>query len=256
MPINTFTFNGVNSAAKGLRIRAQQTFNAPKYDNRTITVPGRDGLLMQPNGRFENLTVAYEVFLVASDLADMRTKVAAVESWLLSAPEGYHELTDTYNTGMLRRATFYGPLDVGVTLKKLGTATLSFSCYPFRFDAATYSTASTVASGGTLTNPYAFASKPIISLTHSGNTTGEKTFTIANDTGTKTWTVNFGETGAYTVVIDSENMTVTKVAGNTKTNYSANLAGDGFPELAPGVNTITCGTGVSEVKVTPRWRTL
>ena len=222
-----------------------------------ITIPGRDGLLMQPNGRFENVTVAYDVFLVASDLADMRTKTAAIESWLLSAPEEYHTLTDTYNTGMLRRAAFYQPIDFGVKLRKLGTTTLSFSCYPFRFDAETYSTATTLATTGSkLTNPFAFDALPILRVYNNGSTASTETLTIANSKGTKTWTFTFAESGSYYVELDCENMTATKINNNTKTNYSANVAGDGFPTLAPGENTFTFTSGIRFVNAIPRWRTL
>lgn len=221
------------------------------------TIPGRNGLLVQPNNRYENVTVAYNIFVVASGIAELRTKIADIEAWLLSAPDGYKILTDTYNPGFLRRAVFYQPIDVGVTLRKLGTATLSFSCYPFRFDTSAYSNATTIAVSGTnLTNPYLFDAAPILRVYNNSSTASTETVTIANSKGTKIWTFNFAESGSYYVEIDSENMTVTKIANNVKTNYSANVTGDGFPMLAPGENTVTFTSGVRFISAIPRWRTL
>lgn len=194
--------------------------------------------------------MVYEIFVVASSITDLRDKITAIEGWLLSEPNEYHELTDTYNPGMLRRAVFIGPNDWGVTLRRAGTATLTFTCYPFRFDAEGYEEEISIAEGGELVNPFAFDAAPIIDVySLSSNVSG--TFTITSDSLTKTWTVTFGE-GVTHIAIDSENMTI--VAGTV--NYSGHVTGDGFPMLAPGENTITMTGAVADVVVTPRWRTL
>ena len=194
--------------------------------------------------------MVYEIFIVASSVTDLRDKITAIEGWLLSAPNEYHELTDTYNPGMLRRAAFYGPNDWGVTLRRAGTATITFTCYPFRFDAETYTEADVVVDGDVLENPYAFDAAPIITVYGSeGAETG--TFTITSANSTKTWTVNFG-TGVDEVVIDSENMTI--AAGTA--NYSDHVIGDGFPKLAAGDNAITLTGDIAALGVIARWRTL
>lgn len=199
----------------------------------------------------------YEIFVVADSITDLRDKITAIEGWLLSAPNEYHELTDTYNPGMLRRAAFYGPNDWGVTLRRAGTATITFTCYPFRFDANNYSTATVFGtSGTTLVNPYSFNAAPILRVYNNGSTASTETVTITNSASTKTWTFEFAESGSYYVEIDSENMTIAKRATNIFVNYSANVIGDGFPILASGGNTFTFTSGVRFVSVIPRWRTL
>lgn len=158
---------------------------------------------------------------------------------------------------MLRRAAFYGPNDWGVTLRRAGTATITFTCYPFRFDASTYNTATLVpTSGNKLTNSFLFDAAPILRVYNNGVSASTETVTITNSASTKTWTFDFAENGSYYVEVDSENMTIAKIAANVRINYSANVSGDGFPILAPGENTITFTSGVRWINAIPRWKTL
>ena len=52
-----FTYNGISSADMGIRIQSKSIYSAPKYDISSVSIPGRDGELLVPSGRFSNATV-------------------------------------------------------------------------------------------------------------------------------------------------------------------------------------------------------
>ena len=83
--MNSFTFNGIRSSDLGIRIMSKNIFSAPKYDLSFQSIPGRDGDLISPNGRFPNVQVSYTCFVPAksiSELADkLGVKQSTVSSW-------------------------------------------------------------------------------------------------------------------------------------------------------------------------------
>ena len=84
--MNSFTYNGVNSLDMGLRIESKNVFSAPQYEKKFQPIPGRDGDLILPNGRYPNAQVTYSVFLPAKTLPDLREKLTAVKAWLYTEP--------------------------------------------------------------------------------------------------------------------------------------------------------------------------
>ena len=94
-------------------------------------------------------------------------------------------------------------------------------------------------SGAThIKNPTLFTSKPLIRVTGSGTVSiGDNTITIAS---------------GYTYVdIDSEIQDC--YCGTQNANSLVTFSNRKFPELQPGVNGISLGTGVTSVQITPRW---
>ena len=53
--MNAFTYNGTSSYSLGLRIESKNVFSTPQYDTTFQSIPGRDGELIIPNGRFPNV---------------------------------------------------------------------------------------------------------------------------------------------------------------------------------------------------------
>ena len=74
--------------------------------------------------------------------------------------------------------------------------------------------------------------------------------TIDNDAGSSSWTIS-GYDGMR-LYVDSEAMDW--YDGNALRNNL--VSGNGFPTLAPGVNTISWTGDIFEVVIYPRWRTL
>ena len=68
--MNYFVYNGVSSLDMGLRIESKNVFSAPEYDVTFQSIPGRNGDLILPNGRYPNVQVTYSVFLPAKSIAE------------------------------------------------------------------------------------------------------------------------------------------------------------------------------------------
>ena len=245
--MNYFTYNGVSSLDMWLRIESKNVFSAPKYESRFQSIPGRDGDLVLPFGRFPNVQVTYSVFLPAKSAAELQTKITAVKAWLFTEPDRYHELRDTYDTECFRRAVINTSLDIEDQLNKIGVFTVSFSCLPFRYlDSGQEAVTITNGGGsGSLLNPTAFSSRPLIRV----NGSGDGTLTILNRNGMQKIQMTGIDSFLY---IDSEQMNCYRMTVPMNDAVTA----DSFPVLASGSNVIGFSGGVTSVVITPRWVTL
>lgn len=242
--MNYFEYAGVNSDYMGLHIEKKDVFSAPKYETEFTAIPGRNGDLISPNGRYGNVQVVYSVFLPAKSKEELADKISAVKAWLYAEPNVYHELRDTYDEKYFRKAVFASKLDIEDELNRIGVFTISFSCLPFRYAVDGFNEIS-VSSGTVIENPTAFEAKPYIMLT--GN--GSGTLTITSPGSKKSWT--FSNIQQH-IEIDSDLMNFYK--GSTPENDA--VEGEGFPILYPGGNTFTFSGGITGAYVMPRWVTL
>lgn len=98
-------------------------------------------------------------------------------------------------------------------------------------------------SPGLITNPTLFDAKPLIKVTGIG------TLGVGDCTATITGTAN------QVLYIDCEAMEIYKIVGGVSTNASSlvSFSTNDFPVLNPGANTISIGTGITDVTITPRW---
>lgn len=225
----------------GLRIESKNVFSGPEYEVDFLSIPGRDGDLIAGSGRFPNVQVTYSVFIPAKTISELSQKITAVKAWLYSGLNSYHTLSDTYDTAFFRHAVFDGKLDIEDELNRIGIFTISFSCKPFRYDAAGTESI-TLATSEALLNPYPFTSKPILRIEGKG----KGTLTIQSEGSNATW--NFTAIDGY-VEVDSEQMNFYKDAEPKNDTVS----GDGFPLFYPGENTVSFSGGITAVTVIPRW---
>lgn len=160
-----------------------------------------------------------------------------MKSYLL-AQIGYQKLADSYYPDQYRKAYYAGGLDVDAwpTLDA-GQFEITFNCKPQRYLTSGDSTTSFTASG-TISNPTQFESHPLIRIYGIGSATINGV------------TVTISDADTYTD-IDCELMDAYK--GSTSKNAFVSFSGVDFPVLSPGSNTITLGTGVSKIDITPRW---
>ena len=243
--MNYFIYNGINSADMGVRISSKNIFSAPKYDLKFESIPGRDGDLISPNGRFPNTTVSYTCFIPAKSIQELSDKVTAVKCWLYTEPDRYHTLSDSYDTSFFRKAVFNNKLDISDEVSKIGVFTVNFTCHPMRFSHTGQVKTTFTASPFTLTNPYPFAAKPYLKI----NGRGTGTLTIQSASSNKIW--EFSTLNGYTEC-DSELMNFyhdTEPKNDT-------VSGEGFPIFAPGINTIAFDGGVTSIDVIPRWKSI
>lgn len=238
---NYFVFNGQSSWELGIRIKSKNIYSSGKRDLTLVSVPGRDGDLVNSNKRFVNSTVSYTCFLPASSIADLNTKIRNVKKWLFVGSDQYHELTDSYDPTFSRYAIFNSKLDIADEANRIGTFTITFSCKPFRYLISSLE-AIEVSSGDTLFNPFPFASKPYLKITGSGNIN----LSIATSKGTKVY--HFKNVSGY-VECDSELMNCYKGTVLKNNDFEA----DDFPYLEPGNNTITFSGTVTKLEIIPRW---
>lgn len=231
---NYFTLDGVDSRDFELYISGQGTFDSPARDVRFITVPGRDGDLIGLQTRLENGTLTYKDSFI---FGDFDANFRALKSLLLGAT-GYRRLIDTYHPTEYRLVAYTGSLSPNVTRRNnAGMFDLTFNAMPQRW-LLSGETEQNFTSSGTINNPTAFASKPLLTVYGTGSVTiGAVTITIS-------------EADVYTV-IDCEAGYCYK--GATSKNRYVTLSGNDFPTLQPGSNGIQLGAGITQAKIKPRW---
>lgn len=235
-----FIFNGISSESMDIRVKSKNVYSAPKYDVILTSIPGRDGELISPNGRFGNVNVSYTCFLPAKSIAELSDKLTKVKNWLYAEPSRYHNLTDSYDAKFLRKALFNSKLDISDECMKIGVFTISFSCKPLRYLISGL-TKQTFSGAVVLTNEFNFTAKPYIKI----NGRGKGTLTINN----KVW--NFETINDYTEC-DSELMNYY----HDTTLKNDTVTGDGFPELVHGENRVEFGGGITSIEIIPRWVSL
>ena len=173
------SFDNLSSRSFGVYITGEAVYNAPERDVEMITIPGRNGSFALDNGRFENITVTYPAGIFADNEADFADAISDFRNWMCSR-KGYVRLSDEYNPGEYRLAVYRSGLEVTPAQLRAGEFTITFDCKPQRF-LTSGETAEAVTSGGTITNPTLFESKPLLLAEGYGDISiGGGTITIDN----------------------------------------------------------------------------
>lgn len=249
-----FWFDGQCSADFGLMASGSGTYNAPERDVETITVPGRNGDLIQDNGRFKNITVSYPVSICEG----LEENTRSAREWLLSK-SGYKRLEDEYHPDTFRMAMFKGPLDFFVSPQlRAAEATLTFVCKPQRYlksgdkpinislenvvpDSDGYELIA-----ARLRNPTAFPALPVIKISGSG----------AVDFLLGSAEVKIHELDGV-ITLDCETLNAYHILPYESRNHL--VTASEFPVFLPGDNLfgIRVRSGsVYRIEITPRWWTL
>lgn len=247
---NSFTFDGINSLSLGIYITGEAVFNAPERVVEMIPIPGKNGALAIDQGYFNNIEVTYPAGCFADSMRDFADKLADFRN-ILTSRYSYVRLMDTYHPNEFRLALYKSGLEVSpVRYNSAAQFNVTFECKPQRWLTSGTVVKNYTRDGGTLTNPTLFESKPLISVTGSGTVTvGDKTFTVLQ-----------GTTGSYqTIYIDCETMEAWENLDGggiiARNDYVQNLD-EGFPTLKPGDNTVLGSTGITFIRITPRWWTI
>ena len=233
--INRFVYKNVSSADMGLIITDAPHVTSPERDIELISVPGKDGDIINDNGKFKNVTVTYNVNLLA-DERSLSLMAAKLKAWLQSEV-GYYKLTDTYDPLYYRKAAYISALDIENKARQIGITSLSFNCKPFKYridgDRETVITKTT-----TIYNPEAWKSYPYIKIYG----TGAVTLHIQNNSF---YISNIDE---Y-IELDSELQSAFKGTSlkNDKISFST------FPFFVPGANSVSWVGNVSKIIIKTRW---
>lgn len=230
---NYFTLNGVDSRDFGVYITGSGTFSAPRREYSMVPIPGRNGDLVGNEKRFENLELTYPAFIYTN----FKQNIRDFRNFLLSLV-GYHILIDTYHPDEFRMALYEGEFEPEVEPKNdAGSFDIVFNCKPQRY-LLTGEVVTTMTASGSITNPTAFDSQPLLRVYGTGQL------------GINSDTITISEADVYTD-IDCEMMDCYK-AGVSK-NSKVSFTGYNFPVLRSGVNNISLGAGITQVEITPRW---
>jgi phage-related protein len=229
-----FTYDGRDSRDFGVYISGQGTFKSPARAYNMISVPGRNGDLVGIENRLENVEITYPAFIYTN----FESNVRALRNYLLSKL-GYCRLWDTYNFNEYRRAVYRGGLEPDVLQNnKAGSFDITFDCEPQRY-LITGETATTLTASGSIYNPTLFPSRPLLRVYGTGILgIGSQSITLLSGIGS--W-----------VEIDCEIMEAYQ--GTVSKNAYIQLSSYKFPELVPGANNISLGSGITRVVITPRW---
>jgi phage-related protein len=230
---NYFIFGTIDSRNYNVYISGTNVFNAPERAYEFIDVPGRNGAVIGPERRFNNIELGYPAFIYSS----FQSKISDLCN-ALSAVKGYAKLTDSYHADEFRMATFINGIGVAPTRSlHAGKFDLYFSCKPQRY-LNSGATVVTVANESTLNNPTKFDSLPRIEVVGYGDLEiGDQTITIDN-----IWP---------SIVIDSELGDC--FSGTYNANGQVSFSTNDLPVLAPGNNLISFDNTITSVKITPRW---
>ena len=85
--MNWFSYNGVRSAERYIRISDKDIFSGPKYDSTVQSIPGRDGDLICPGGRLGNVSLSYTCFVPAKTVAELEERLTDVKAWHNAEPD-------------------------------------------------------------------------------------------------------------------------------------------------------------------------
>lgn len=230
---NYFVFDNKDFRDFGVYISGRGTFSAPARSYDLVSIPGRSGDLVGFETRLENQEITYPAFICRN----FNDNISALRSFLLSR-KGYKKLSDSYHTDEYRMAVYVGPFEPEVGENNLiGEFDLVFNCKPQRY-LVSGDTVTTLNATGTINNPTLFDSQPLLRIYGAGIL------------GINSESVKITQADVYTDV-DCEMMDAYK--GNVSKNAYIELSSNDFPVLKPGNNTITLGTGITKVEITPRW---
>jgi len=233
-----FTFAGETSADFGVIIAKAPTFEHAARKSQAFEVPGRNGVILQQQDAWGDVSRVYNVWLAVDHAEDLPGKANGFSAWLNSI-KGYQRLEDSFEPEVFRLAYYNGGADVSNNLMQYGEAAVSFSCRPERF----YKTGDTprdLSNGTPIYNPTRFPSKPFLHIEGSGAVS----ITINGETITATITDYIN--------IDCDRMNAYRLAAE---NMNDKIGGT-FPAIAPGLNTVATTGTITKATITPRFYTI
>ena len=240
-----FIYNGMNSRDYGLRISGEDTWARPQPDVKRISVPGRNGDLVQLGNRYQNLDITYHCGIVR----DLKTNFDAFNAALLSSP-GYHRLEDSYHPEYFRMAVFESALDPDVKKRGVhGEVDIKFNCKPQLFLKSGL-VEQRIENNGVIFNPTPYNASPILRFGFSKSWEGGS-ITINGRT------LSCTDPGTVSdFVIDCERQDIYAKDTRVNKNNLFTLSDGEFFELKPGRNTIYFTGVTSAVYITPNWWTV
>lgn len=227
-------FDSTDLANYGVFFDESKTFVKPPKRMQTIQIPGRNGLLMVSDGCFDNVLVEYPCF-IRSDFVDRFDELI---NFLNSKDADYRVIETSTDISVYRRGVFHAAIEPSTgAFNQYGQFTLEFDCKP-QVWLKSGDIASSYTASGTIVNPTSYTAQPLLRVYGTG------TFTIGNTS------VTISAANTYTD-INCELMDCYK--GTKSRNAYVTFSGNDFPTLPSGTSTVTLGSGITRIDITPHW---
>lgn len=256
-----FTFDGTASKSMGIATRMASEHRVPELKNRTIEIPGRDGLLDLGSSFSERIIEISCLLPPKRTQADFLECKDEIVRWL-SPDKGVRELELDTEPGRV----YYARLRDGVTFERAAvlaaTFDLTFFC-PNPFGYAVEDEVFSITETGSHTIMRAkgnIESNPVYRLKAVLSSGSNSSVSIATN-GAELKITNATLAASETLIIDSSKMTawVEDEHGNTLRNALPYIADLNFPSLNAGNNTVSVSASNAaftelEIQAKSRWR--
>lgn len=135
-------YRGTSSDDVHFNVTERRVYNAPAFDVTGIEVPGRSGDILNSQERFKNKAIVYTGFIRSSDFPGDTTwerlsrGLRTIKAWICGDAGKYHDLTDDYDPGFVRRAFVSGETAISEVLDRPdgATITITFMAEPFMYE--------------------------------------------------------------------------------------------------------------------------
>ena len=228
-----FEWNGVKSTTKGIKLQEMPQIIRPEERIEHVTIPGRAGEVTLTEGEDIYNSYIQTIPLIIESAAN----VSAAEAWLRGS--GY--VTFGGQSGKKQKARVINSVEFRKHSPNSSwwEGEVQFYCAPLKEDTTSTDT-EVESSGTTVNNPGDVISRPMITVTGSGDVT----ITI----GGKTIAITGLETGWK---VDSELQWVLDGSEPQQGVYTGE-----FPVFQPGNNTVAFTGSITKLTIDGRWRYL
>lgn len=235
-----FIADGISSLDYGIYLTDGKVYGTAKRVFKKIDIQGRNGSVYIDNERYEDVTFSYPC-IITSDFADKYTEFIDA----LISKTSHFKLEDSFQPDIFYEAKV---IDAN-TPKRVkgdgdkGSFILKMIRKPQKFQKSGLSAIDISSSGQYIFNKYNQTAKPLITIFGNGTLTiNGVSVTVA------------GNTDEY-LQLDCDICEAYKDSLTVSKNDKITLTDGKYPELKSGSNQVTF-TGITNIKVVPRWWTI
>lgn len=222
-----FIFNGKDSRDMGIIITESPTITKPQKRMNVVEINGRNGVLHEDLGSYENVTKSIEC---AVKRRTWEHSFDEISSWL----DGGGELIVSVEPDKIYRVMIKNSIPISNVVRSFPKFLIQFDCYPLKYSVNKTEEELTITEPTTVYNDGTYYSEPIITVHGTGNIVlivNGNNFSLSNVNG-------------Y-IIINAEIMEVYKDAVNCNNQFSA----VGFPRLEVGENRVGFTGNVEKVVI-------
>lgn len=226
----------------GMEMQTELTIENAVRDIESVEVPGRDGVVLIDNDRYKDVPFSPKFLMWKKDTFESFEEQQNAVSNFLSTSYGYSDMIIWNNSNYTYSARVVDNIRINLIDEVSVEIEVNFSIKPTKYLSDSLNPV-TVTNRSTLKNIGKTASRPVITLTGTGNVTltiNSKIYVFKN--------INGG------IVVDSENEVVTSLDGyQPQWDKAFNWP---LPTLGLGDSKISWDNSAFKVSVTPRWGVL